>query len=264
MVSTTTSPLITNITRVLHIFGVLPKDSPSKMYTFCTCFVQIIFPVGFSLSLFLNVFDSNISTMEKVFLGPTSLSCASVCVRTFNFLYRAKLINECLANVSQFNLKDDVEKDIFQMKIRRLNRFCYGIVICIIVGVLFIFVSPFFFVGNNLPLPIYSPLNWRQQQFDFLVIHIYSCISLAIFAVTGSLPDICVWYLMYVYSIHFEIIGERLKQLGCQRSVHRAFLISRHPRINDVPDRNVTTIKIQDNTHCELKNCITSTQWIER
>ncbi len=195
-----------------YVLGLWPRKNSTLFYIIYGYIFQILITFGWTLAKCIETALTQ-GKSEIIFLTATSLYCVVGTIRTFVILRRNQAIGVCIDAISEFPL-NRVEREIAQPKIKAFAFWSGAYFSFICVAFLSTFILPIISPERALPVPIWLPLNWKENGRDFGIAVAYSMAG--IFAVLNAcgLSSILVWYLLYGCSVTLEVLGHRLKNVG--------------------------------------------------
>lgn len=209
---------IHNIFAIFYLIGMWNektsfKDKGRKLF-------YLVYFVSFFLSLSVGAFV-NSNTDEFMFLAVVSIIIAvqicrmSCVIRNKNEIL--ELIYE-VNNSSAFDLKEFVRVD---RKIKLLIKFGKFFIIMMSFSFSFLMISPVALNENILVFKIAFPLDWRNDRIAFWMAYAYVGGGFFLSAIC-CLFSITVWYLMLIFTIRYEMLGNQFRNMGVMRTDERS------------------------------------------
>ncbi len=77
-------------------------------------------------------------------------------------------------------------------------------------------VTPIFEKERVLPVPIWFPLDWKNNLLYYWFAYIFSTLGQLSLVVLNSFIPIFIWFLMYGNALKLKLLGDRISKLGYQ------------------------------------------------
>lgn len=138
-----------------------------------------------------------------------------------------------LVDIKEFNLRNNVEKKLYQDKQLLFTRILNFQILMAALSIIFSCLSPFFSSEPALPYkqleffylnqfarsfafryPAWYPIDWRNDLTNFLIVYIYQFIGIIFVAYSIILMEAYGVYLMIVAGSHLDILANRLATFG--------------------------------------------------
>lgn len=202
--------------KILSLCGLWPNVSNKScfsLYTLYTCVFQIFFTfmyTGFKCINFIYLDNLNEIT-RAMFICLTELA---LIVKIINFYYHIKEMKNCLNNVKEFVLINEMEINSFQEKLSLFMRIVIWYMAVANIAGIFSYLSPFFSDTPILPYPAWYPLNWQNDLLSYWIVYVYQVIGM--FIQTHCLITIEMYaiFLMLTAGTYLEMLGKRLQNIG--------------------------------------------------
>lgn len=209
------NPLIELSLRLFYFVGMWPQSDSTIVYTVLGYTLQAFTSLAWTVAK--SVATGMLETRSELILFlPTTVYAYSNVYRGFIIMRKHKTINSILNEISDLPLtKNEYEK--VQQKINFFNKTSWAFILSMSLGLISACANPIITQGNELPVPVWLPFNdWKTNRLDYAVALVFSYAGIASFVVVCSFTPILVWYLIFINTMKIEILGERLRILGCE------------------------------------------------
>ncbi len=202
-----------HLTSLLHKFGVWPKNRNSISYKCYGFTLQFVFSFGYTVGLSGAVFESA-DFQEATVSIPLSLSCIIICARIANFYVNNVSMKARLDEIHRFELWNFDEQLFIDRRLKGFNKLSFAFTVTIYFCLFTQLIVPLFISKATLPLPIWFPLNWRQNKTHFWIVYIYSSLAIIVIGHMVMILQIFTCYLIFMNTLKFEVLGIRFSRLG--------------------------------------------------
>lgn len=202
---------------LFYLFGMWRRKNSTKVYIIFGYTFQAITSLGWTIA-------KSIATVmlekrnELILLGPTTVYAYSNIYRGFLIMWKHNTINDSLNAISDLLLTKN-EYETMQKKMSFFNKTSLAYITFMFLGLVSACLNPVVSNGKELPVPIWLPFNdWKENRQDYLFALLFSYSAIASVTIICSFTPIIVWYLIFINSIKLEVLGQRLRILGCRKT----------------------------------------------
>lgn len=153
---------------------------------------------------------------DLILLAPTciyaSMSTLRICIVMFNF----NRIKRSFDEITEFELESDQESEYIRKNVKSFSKSSVAYPILMFSALGSALVTPIFEKERVLPVPIWFPLDWKNNLLNYWFAYIFSTLGQLALVVLNSFLPIFIWYLMYGNSLKLKLLGERISKLGYQ------------------------------------------------
>lgn len=230
-----------------HIFGVWPRKHSTMLYTIIAFAFHTFFTAGWTTAKCIGT-----AMLEKraeiILLAPTSLYASMSTLRIYIVMFNFKRIKRSFDEITEFELKSDNESDFIRKKVKRFSRTSVAYVIFMFSALGSALVAPIFETERVLPVPIWFPLDWKNNLLYYWFAYIFSTLGQLSLVVLNSFVPIFIWFLMYGNALKLKLLGGRLSKLGYQSITERR-TVGQGPKYQD---EGIRMIKKYIKVHKEI------------
>ncbi|KAJ6641758.1 putative odorant receptor 71a [Pseudolycoriella hygida] len=158
---------------------------------------------------------------EIILLAPTSLYASMSTLRIYAVMFNFKRIKRSFDEITEFELKSEMESEFIRKLISRFARTSVAYVIFMFSALGSALVAPIFEKERVLPVPIWFPLDWQNNLFYYWLAYIFSTLGQLALVVLNSFIPIFIWFLMYGNALKLKLLGDRIATLGYQSTTER-------------------------------------------
>lgn len=202
------------ICRIVKLFYQLrvwqdEKESASRKTKLFYLFLYFLFQVSIATCAFLS--DDN---SERTFLVVALvLSVVMLIKLTYTLLRKDEIFGFLYNPIFDKSTKDRNELKL-SLKITNFIRFVRAFLFIISVGCVFVNVSclPIFSSEKRLPLFIRFTLTCKYSSIIYWLLYAFIAF-IALFSLFSTLLSVLIWYVMFNYSIEYEVLGNKLRNL---------------------------------------------------
>lgn len=223
--------VIALIISVFYLIGVwhrgdkaTAKETRNKLF-YCGYYLL------FCLSLVLGAIKNEHGD-DFIFLLQQSFGTAVLAVKLWFLTWKQNRIRNLLHRVCLFSIPNVDDYNIYNHKLRGFVKFVLLFVITVTSGAITgSVVLPLF--GRILVLKIVFPLDYEKDEIAFWMATIFVFTEICL-TITILLFSIIIWYVLFVCSLRYEVLGSNLKNMGrmngkingkaAQLKIHKNFL----------------------------------------
>lgn len=195
-----------------NIFGVWPRNHSTVIYTIIGYAFHILFSAGWTVAKCIGT-----TMLEKrsdlILLGPSSLYCCMSTLRIFIVMYNFKNIKRNYDKIIGFEVNTEEFEDT-QIKIKRFSRNSVAYVVFLFSALGSAVFEPFFKKERMMPIPIWFPLDYRNNIMYFWIGYWFSFFGILSLVVLDSFIPIFIWFLIYSNALKLKMLGNRISKLG--------------------------------------------------
>lgn len=214
MVDYSENDLSKNLRHMLYVFGLWPESTTHPLYKVYSLVLHISIPIVYSVCTFVNILK-NINDMDHF----TETLCSTLAVlstffKLLNYIYYKSNIIECYAKLSAIQQKSKPNDTIFYAKLHNLKRlslmFYCGANSSIIAAIFKTLLA----TDYQLPIPSWYPLDWKHSRRDYWIVYAHNTIGAFIVGNLNVTMDCYAYYLMGMVTAQFEMLHQRIEELG--------------------------------------------------
>lgn len=155
---------------------------------------------------------------KTIFLTEISIGAAVMSIRFLFFIWNQNGIYDLANRVCVFSIQDEDDYATFNNKLIKFAKLV-GIYLTLTVfgAVLSAVVIPLVGTENTLFLEIGFPLDWKNSDIAFWIAITYLTIQIFISVVVSAFT-IIIWYLLFICSLRYEVLGSVLKNMGHKKT----------------------------------------------
>lgn len=198
-----------------HIFGVWPRKHSTILYTIAAFAFHTFFTAGWTTAKWFGTAKLE-KRAELILLAPTSLYASMSTLRIYIVMFNFEKIKRNFDEITQFELKSDSEADYIRKKVKGFSRSSVAYVVLMFSALGSALVTPIFEKERVLPVPIWFPLDWKNNLLNYWFAYIFSTLGQLSLVVLNSFIAIFIWFLMYANALKLKLLGDRLSKLGYQ------------------------------------------------
>lgn len=227
---------------VFFLFGQWSNETTSILYHVYSFALHFGFVFLYLICMLINlIFITDVNeTTHSLYVTLTELAFF---LKVLNFFWFNRGMKECLATVVDFDLKNEKEAETVHKRMHFFNwlTFCYYVIpnLCAITASM----KPLFVEKREIPFRGWYPLDWMNNDRDYLLVYAYQVIGIMIEVNLNVTLDLFPNYLMHMISIQMQILGKRLRNLGSYANVEI---------VTSIDPANT----FQQNVYTELTGCI--------
>lgn len=209
---------IQRIVKILHQTGVWRLVEASIFRETCRKLFFLLYLIAFQVFNAISAFltdDKN----ETIFLTEIGVFYAVITVKQVYLLWKKDKIIAFLNDpISAHSTEHHEVSQYVNRKLNGFMRFVHIYLLMLTITSSFIGTSclPMFTTEKKLPYFISYSIDWTQSEIMYWFM--YGFVSLAIiYGFIFNFVTIFIWYLMFNYSVAYEVVGNQLRNLGVDR-----------------------------------------------
>lgn len=149
---------------------------------------------------------------ESIYLASIAIINIVQFIRLCCIIWRRNEIFTLILDAGCYSVaKEDFSQ--IDKRLKKFMKFVKYLILMIFITVCFIFVFEAVSGEKTLPVNIAFPLDWKNSEIGYWMAYIYLLIQ-CIFTSVIFLLNAVIWYLMLSFTIHYEILGNQLRQMG--------------------------------------------------
>lgn len=206
--------IISHVITVLQIFGMWHRNDESVYSRTSKKIINLTILVSLFASLASGAFLSE-DMNESIYLSAATVASALMVVKLCYVLSKQKEVSEFLNEICVHSITDMKEFDEINLKLNNFAKFGYVNIFSMSIAILlFIILSlPVFASEIRLPLNVGFPLDWKTSLLSYWLAHSF-VITAVVLAMVVTFFTVIYWYIMLNCSIKYEILGNKLRQIG--------------------------------------------------
>lgn len=169
---------------------------------------------------------------ESVFLTAIAISVAIHVIRLFYILWRNSEILTFILRVSSFSVEDQGEFNRVNRKLENFIKFviCFATMITTALVLLI-----YGFAREKKIINIAFPLDYKSSEIGFWIALVYLAVQ-AIYCVAILLLNVTIWYLMLIFAIEYELLGNQMRHMGIIMATETG---TKGPKISEAEQQNL-------------------------
>lgn len=199
-----------------HIFGVWPRSHSTVVYTIMGYLFHILFSAGWTTAKCIGTAMLG-KRSDLILLGPSSLYCIMSTIRIFIVMYNFENIKKSYDQITEFAVNDD-EFEAIRKKIKIFARNSVFYVVFLFSALGSAVVEPFFSQEPVMPVPIWFPLDYKNNIIFFWIGYWFSFLGILSLVVLDSFLPIFIWFLIYANALKLKMLGNRISRLGYEKA----------------------------------------------
>lgn len=199
---------------LFYFIGLWPSENRSSFSKWCLKIMHLVLPICYMISVLPASFDSDNIT-EIVFVAVIFIASCVQAIRWHYFIWRYDEIMKFLQSMGAHSIDD--HQDFFRVN-NKINFFMkcatvYHFMIFCSLVVFNILTLPIISNTKRLPLNLYFPLNWKENEIIYWIAFAFAGFQIMCISVY-SIANTAIWYLMMCCGIKYELLGNELRNLG--------------------------------------------------
>lgn len=245
-------PHIERIISVFHRLGIWNHGDEETVDGKRMKFLYFIYDFLLFTSLITGAVASD-KRSEKIFLCEVALLAIVSFVKVWYLFWRKEEIMELLNRICVYFID---YRDIFNLINKKLENFMTFVAALLsfiyLGGVLCTLIAPFIGSERKLFYSIGFPLDWRNNEFAYLLAVAFLFIAMLVVSVAWPFNAI-IWYLMANCGLRYEVLGEQIKNMGAVTEP-----------INETAEgRNISVTERDNLYYCDLLEAIESHKYLK-
>lgn len=205
--------LINHMMSLFYFLGLWHRDDePTVRETMVKLFFSIyyfLFP--------MSVMGGGILTDDKnesVFLVEISIISAVMSVKVLYIIWKKDAIYKILNQCGVFTVEDNEDFKLVNDTLDTFEKIIETIFAIVVVAALFITVIFPCLVGKPL-FNIAFPLDWKRNKFAYWLVNTFLFTEVFLYIIT-LMFSVIIWYLLLTCTLKYQILGNRMRNLGTQ------------------------------------------------
>ncbi|XP_037030722.1 odorant receptor 94a-like [Bradysia coprophila] len=191
-----------------------------------------VFYLLFLLSLMVGAI-TNEKVEKKIFLVEVSIEVATLFVKLSFLIWKQSKICDLAYRVCVFSIQDDDDYATFNNKLKKFAKWSGIFAIATSLGAfLSAVLIPFMGTEKTLFLEIGFFLDWKNSDIVFWIAAFFLFVQ-SLASVMISSFSVIIWYLLFVCSLRYEVLGSELKNLGQNSGIRAKKLEKNHVNFLD-------------------------------
>lgn len=197
---------------IFHIFGLWPREHSTIIYTVMGYSFHIFFTAGWTVAKCIGTSMLQ-ERSDLILLGPSTLYCILSVLRIFILMYNFDNIRKSFIQIRDFELNDQ-ELRYIQQKIATFSKSSIAYVMFLSGSLGSAILTPFFEPEPVMPIPIWFPLDYKNNVLYFWIGYWFSFLAILALVVLDSFSPIFIWFLMYGNALKLKLLSNRVSKLG--------------------------------------------------
>lgn len=207
-------PTITKISTFFQFIGFWPSDKRpaclKSSFKFFFAFCYALFTIN--VVLFAVLVDE---VNDSIFMVQMAIIFGIICLKSFYLLQKHDILTLLYDPIVTHSIEDRQEYVLFSNKVQQLMTFVHVYLIALLLTQGFhVSYSIFQAIMSDVKvLPLFMTFTWHDSNILYWCTFVLTTVSI-FFTVPVSLFTIFLWYIMFNYSIEYEILGGKMRKLG--------------------------------------------------
>lgn len=202
---------INRIIRAFYLFGFWNKDE-NTFFKKGRNFFHISYYVLFVISIAVGAWIAD-NKDDSIFLTGLSITCSLQIFRMCCIILKETQIYTLIHLLSNQSTNDHKKFIQVNHKLEIIMKLVTSTILVCIAATVFIAIMPFTSTEKKLAFNVAFPLNWRNSETVFWVVHVYIIVG-AIYVVISALLALIIWYLMISCAIKCVLLGNQLRNIN--------------------------------------------------
>lgn len=154
---------------------------------------------------------------ENIFLTVAAMINGVIVYRMANIIWKKNEILTFVRELCEHSIKNHEQFVQVNGKLEKFIQFAKAFVWMCVMGVTFALFVPVISSEKKLVFNIALPAHWKSSEIIFWMAHLYSVLGCT-YSSHALLLSVIIWYLMINCSIKCAILGNKLRNLGVQKT----------------------------------------------
>ncbi len=205
------SPISKIIVFHFRMLGLWPPEQFSFFYFVYSTLLYLIFSLIYVFCMVINIFFiSDVKeTMHSLYM---TLTCVALLVKSMNFHWYSKDMQNNLKIISNFELKNDEEINLVTNRLRSYKNLWLGYYLMINTTGLAAYISALYTVPRQLPFRAWYPIDWQHDNQQYWIAYTYQVVGMILQANMNICIEIYPGFLMYMAQVKMDILRLRLER----------------------------------------------------
>lgn len=209
-------PRIEQIIYLFYLIGLWQDDNRTNFRKWVWKIFHLAVYVYYPVSLAVGAL-TNDNENARMFLVVLSIVTFVLAVRLYYILWKKDQIIKFIIEMGAHSIEDNEQFCFVNNKIRVFIKFVTYLQFMLVSSVIAmtIITSPIFSNEKMLPMNIYFPLDWKNNELFYWIAFLFVNYEMMISLVSALLNTI-VWYLLMSFGIKYQTLGNQFKNLGSE------------------------------------------------
>lgn len=209
---------------LFYFIGVWHDENRSDFHKWCLNIMHLLVCISYTTSVAVAAFTSDNIT-EASFLAVTSIANFVQAIRLYYFMWKNQEILRFLRSMGAHSIEGHQDFIRVNNKINLFIKFATFCYLLIFFGLLMsiIFKLPIITKQKSLPVNIYFPMDWKNNEVTYWIAFSFTGISIMV-VVVYSVTNPVIWYLMMCCAMKYQILGNEFSNLGKNKLKKPIFL----------------------------------------
>lgn len=218
MYNVKTNQTLCRLTQLYYLLGIWQRGDESACRKMARKSFYILYYLLFQIFLVSCAIVSE-SKNEAIFLAAVEILLSVVTIKLMYLLWKKDEIFAFLFDPSVTHSTADTDSfELVNQGIRQFMKFVHSYLLMMGISFVFYILStlPMFTNGRKLPFFINFTLVGKYSEFIYWIAYAF-VISEIFFGFTCTAINVVIWYVLFNYSIEYQVLGNQLKNLGMNK-----------------------------------------------
>nr|QGW45419.1 odorant receptor 46 [Bradysia odoriphaga] len=241
--------------KMFYQVGMWQRDDESMLRKVAKKLFHTIFGASYPIFLLTNSFLCD-DRSESIYSIQLTIIGLFLYVKYLYVLFKKREILALLYDKNVIHATENREEyEQNKRKIGKFMKFVRPFVLSIFITCPLLVVVKLPIFSDDKTLPMFISFTWNNSEIIYWVAFCYLALALLLYAIAIQIT-ILIWYIMFNYSIEYEMLGNRLRNLGTE---------TKTKMIRDVQKRIMLVPRnFNENFIVSVKACRTLTKTIQR
>ncbi len=206
------------IVEIFYYMGIWDKDNKPTFPKFLKNFFQALIIALFAIFLATNALlcdDKN----ESIFVGQVVVLTTVILVKCLYLILKKQDILAFLYDpIMSHSTEDRKQHNQSHQKIDKFMKFTHFYLFMLIVPLILTIGIKLPIISSDKGLPMFISFSWNNSEIIYWLAFVFVSLSMVL-CVTINLLSILIWYIMLNYSIEYEHLGSKIRNLGWEIKV---------------------------------------------
>lgn len=205
---------ICQIFQLFHYVGLWQHDEESIFRKFGKKFGVILFYTLFLIFIATNAFISDDKNQSMYLIQATILVAVMLVKCLYLILKKDEILGFLNDSLLCPSIEGRIEYDEVSGKVKKLTKFVrvynsiFAVTAVLVIGVKL----PFLSVGEK-GLPMFISFSYKDSEIIYWSAYLFVSLSIVL-SFTLNIFSAIIWYIMLIYSIDYELLGNKFRKLG--------------------------------------------------
>lgn len=194
-----------------QMLGLWPPEKFSRLYCLYSTLLYIVFSVIYVFCMVANIFvltDAK-ETMHSLYM---TLTCVALLLKSINFLWFNRDMQNDLKIVTNFVLQNFEEINLVANRLRLYRNFCLVYYLMINGTCLAAYISALYTQPRQLPFRAWYPFDWHHDEKRYWIAYTYQVMGMVVQGNLNFAIEVFPGYLIYMAHVKIDILSMRLQR----------------------------------------------------